>query len=149
MLVLSSPTMDYVLSFSVWPLLTYTSWVKRVAVASDHTQARIHTSVCLVGLPWTRDQFVSEICTCTTHNSDKRQTSMTPEGFEPEISASKRPQTYVVDRANTGISTNGWLFVASPCNQLPIEITNCCLTTNDEHGMGMSENRTLKGNIWN
>jgi len=39
----------------------------------------------------------------TTHNTHKRQTSMSPAGFEPAIPASKRPQTYVLNRAATGI----------------------------------------------
>jgi len=39
----------------------------------------------------------------TTHNSHKRQTSMTPPGFEPAIPASERPQTHALDRASTGI----------------------------------------------
>ena len=37
-----------------------------------------------------------------THNSHNRQTSMSPVGFEPTISASERPQTYALDRAATG-----------------------------------------------
>ena len=32
---------------------------------------------------------------------------MPPEGFEPAIPASKRPQTYALDRAATGIGTDG------------------------------------------
>ena len=40
----------------------------------------------------------------TTHNTDNRQTSMPPVGFEPTISAGERPQTYALDRAATGIS---------------------------------------------
>ena len=35
----------------------------------------------------------------TTHN---RQTSMSPFGFEPTISADEQPQTYALDRATTG-----------------------------------------------
>jgi len=38
----------------------------------------------------------------TTHNTHNRQTSMPPVGFEPTISASERPQTYALDRADTG-----------------------------------------------
>jgi len=38
----------------------------------------------------------------TTHNTHNRQTSMTPVGFEPTISAGERPQTYALDRAATG-----------------------------------------------
>jgi len=38
----------------------------------------------------------------TTHNTHNRQTSITPVGFEPMISAGERPQTYTLDRAATG-----------------------------------------------
>ena len=38
-----------------------------------------------------------------THNTHKRQTSMPPAGFETAIPASERPQTQVLDRADTGI----------------------------------------------
>jgi hypothetical protein len=41
----------------------------------------------------------------TTHNTQKRQTSMPPAGFEPAIPASERPQTHALDSAVTGI---GW-----------------------------------------
>ena len=37
----------------------------------------------------------------TTHN---RQTSMPPTGFKPITPASRRPQTYALDRATTAIS---------------------------------------------
>jgi len=37
----------------------------------------------------------------TTHNTHNRQTSMSPVGFEPTISAGDRPQTYALDRAAT------------------------------------------------
>jgi len=40
----------------------------------------------------------------TTHNTHNRQTSMPPVGFEPTISAGKRPQTYGLDRTATGTS---------------------------------------------
>jgi hypothetical protein len=39
----------------------------------------------------------------TTHNTQKRQTSMPPPGFKPTIPASERPQTHALDRAATGI----------------------------------------------
>ena len=38
----------------------------------------------------------------TTYNTHNRQTSMPSVGFEPTISAGKRPQTYALDRAATG-----------------------------------------------
>jgi hypothetical protein len=57
----------------------------------------------------------------TAHNTHKRQTSMSPEGFEPAIPGSKRPQTHALDGAATRIglvshfsgwiiSTINWLF---------------------------------------
>jgi hypothetical protein len=54
----------------------------------------------------------------TTHNSNKRRTSMPLTGFEPAVPASERPQTYALDRAGTGIAeficchlTRGFLFL--------------------------------------
>jgi len=38
---------------------------------------------------------------------------MTPAGFEPKISAGKRPQTYALDRAATGTGMKG-----NYCNQI-------------------------------
>ena len=38
----------------------------------------------------------------TAHNTQNKQTSMPPAGFEPTISAGERPQTYALDRAATG-----------------------------------------------
>jgi hypothetical protein len=59
----------------------------------------------------------------TIHNTHNRQTSMSPVGFEPTISAGERPQTYPLDRAaiGTGMSslhnTNFSLFQASRENK--------------------------------
>ena len=36
------------------------------------------------------------------HNAHNKQTSMTPVGFEPTISAGERPQIHALDRAATG-----------------------------------------------
>ena len=41
----------------------------------------------------------------TTHNTNNRQISMPPVGFETTISAGERPKTYALDRAATG---TGW-----------------------------------------
>jgi hypothetical protein len=49
-----------------------------------------------------------------THNTDNRQTSMPPVGFEPTISASERPQTYVLGPTGTG----DWLYC---CDILRVE----------------------------
>jgi hypothetical protein len=54
-----------------------------------------------VGLLWTRDRPAAE--TSTLQHTHKRQTSMPPVGFEPAIPTSARPQSYVLDRANTGV----------------------------------------------
>jgi hypothetical protein len=42
----------------------------------------------------------------TTHNTNKRQTSMPPAGFEPAIPANERPQTHVLDQAANGIGAH-------------------------------------------
>ena len=41
----------------------------------------------------------------TTHDTHNRQISMPPVGFEPKISAGEQPQTYALDRADTGTGT--------------------------------------------
>jgi len=46
---------------------------------------------------WWRDIYL------TTHNTHKRQISVSPAGFETEIPASERPQAHALDRAATGI----------------------------------------------
>ena len=64
----------------------------------DHTQRRTTVGRTLLD-EWSvrrRDLYLK------THNTRNRQTSMSPVGFEPTISASERPQTYALDRAATG-----------------------------------------------
>jgi hypothetical protein len=39
----------------------------------------------------------------TTHNTNKRQTSMPPVGFEPTSLVSEWPKTHALDRTDTGI----------------------------------------------
>jgi hypothetical protein len=46
---------------------------------------------------WRRDRYL------TAHNTNKRQTSVPPAGFEPAIPGSERPQTHALDRVATGI----------------------------------------------
>ena len=41
-----------------------------------------------------------------THNTQNRQTSMAPVGFEPTISSGEQPQTHGLDRVATGIGLN-------------------------------------------
>jgi hypothetical protein len=55
----------------------------------------------MVGLLSTSDQPVAETSTYTGQHN--RQTSTPRAGFEPAITATKRPQTYALDRAATGI----------------------------------------------
>ena len=63
----------------------------------DHTQW--HVTICRAPLDeWSarcRDLYLA------THNTQKRQTSMPPAGFEPAIPASERPQTLALDRLAT------------------------------------------------
>ena len=64
----------------------------------DHTQRRITVGRTPLD-EWSarrRDLYL------TSQNPLNRQTSMTPVGFEPTISAGERPQTYALDRAATG-----------------------------------------------
>ena len=57
-----------------------------------------------------RDLYLS------THNTQKRQTSMPSAGFEPAIPASERPQTHALDRAATGIGKESTAGLISICN---------------------------------
>jgi hypothetical protein len=49
------------------------------------------------------DQLVAVAATTTTHNKQKKRTSIPAAGFELPILASKRPQTYVLDGTATAI----------------------------------------------
>ena len=68
----------------------------------DHTQRRstVGTTPLEEWSARRRDLYL------TTHNTHNRQTSMPPVGFEPTISAGERPQTYALDRADTGTSNS-------------------------------------------
>ena len=50
----------------------------------------------------------------TTHNNHKRQTTMPPAGFEPEIPAGEQQQTYALDSAATGIGCIGIFLAQHP-----------------------------------
>ena len=67
----------------------------------DHTQRRTTVGRTPLDEWWARRRDLYP----TTHDTHNRQTSMTPVGFEPTISAGKRPQTYALDRAATGTGT--------------------------------------------
>ena len=64
----------------------------------DHTQRRTTVGRAPMDewLARRRDLYL------TTHNTHNTQTSMSPVGFEPTISARERPQTYALDSAATG-----------------------------------------------
>ena len=72
----------------------------------DHTQRRITVGRTPLN-EWSarrRDLYL------TIHNTHNRQTSMSPVGFEPTISAGERQQTYALDRAAIGTGEYGWLL---------------------------------------
>ena len=46
-----------------------------------------------------------------THNIQKRQTCMTPEGFEPTIPVSERSQNHALNGTATGIDILQWLWL--------------------------------------
>ena len=55
----------------------------------------------------------------TTHDTNNRQPSMPPAGFEPAIPASERPQSHVLDRAGPPGSAGRYIYRAY---KLPILI---------------------------
>jgi len=68
-----------------------------VEVSRSHTGTHIRYSPSeRVISPWQRP-------TRTTHHIHKRRTSMLSAGFEPVIPATKRLQTYALDRTHTWI----------------------------------------------
>jgi hypothetical protein len=91
----------FFLSFFLSPSLFYLLVHSRCRGCLFHLITLRHTPQS-VGLLWTRDRPVAETSTWQ-HKHCTRQTSMPPLGFEPTIPASARPQTYVLDRAATGI----------------------------------------------
>jgi len=69
-----------------------------VSVAHDHTQwHKLGRTPLDEGSALRRNLYL------TTHNTHKRQKSMTPAGLEPAIPASQRPPTHALDRAITAI----------------------------------------------
>ena len=70
-----------------------------VAAAPDRTQwhTPLGRTTLEEGSARRRDLYL------TTHNSQKRKTSMPPAGFEPEIPASERPQIHAWDLTAAGI----------------------------------------------
>ena len=60
----------------------------------------------------------------TTHNTHNSQTPVTPEGFEPTIPASERPQTDALDRAATGIGFPALYFTKYSYFHLPSQYSD-------------------------
>jgi hypothetical protein len=87
-------------SCKVWPLLPIRC---RCRVLLLHLITLRHTTLGRTPLDeWParrRDLYL------TTHNTDKRQTSMPSAGFEPAIPAGERPQAHALDGAATRIDT--------------------------------------------
>ena len=85
----------------------------------------------------------------TTHNSHNRQISMPPVGFEPTISAGKRPQIYALDRAATG--TGSYYVYHYNDNHLDSHWyinrrrPRFCVTHKPRHTVGGSQN--AQGNV--
>jgi hypothetical protein len=54
----------------------------------------------------------------TTHNTHKRQISMSLSGFEPVVPTSNRPQTLALDRSATEIGhiNTGVSYIETCCN---------------------------------
>jgi hypothetical protein len=82
--------------FSLWHNSPTQAWVE---VSKSHTIR--HKNIHVVGLLRTSDQLVAVATTYTTHNKQKRETSMPSVRLELTILASEWPQTYT-----TGIGIN-------------------------------------------
>ena len=54
----------------------------------------------------------------TTHDTNNRQISMPPGGFEPTISAGERPQATSLLRSWVRIPPEAWIFVCCECRVL-------------------------------
>jgi hypothetical protein len=84
-----------------------------------------------VGLLWMSDQPVAEASTYTGQHiiyKHKRQTSMPRTGFEPAISETKRPQTYALDRAASGIgNATTWKTVILNMSKVKEYLMGTCL----------------------
>ena len=90
-----------------YKILIFLGAAARRGVWSPHSRgfSRSHTTDATqsVGLLWTSDQLVAQNSTWQHTTLNNKETSMPPLGFEPKISADERSQTYVIDRAATGI----------------------------------------------
>jgi hypothetical protein len=55
-----------------------------------------------IGFLWTSVKILDRDPYMTTHNTDNRETSMPPAGFEPAIPTNVWPQTQALERAAIG-----------------------------------------------
>ena len=76
-------------------------WAKTSSLSRIHDHTQLHKQHS-EGLLWERSARRRDLY-LTIHNTHKRQTSMSPAGFEPAIPASERPQMHALDRVATGI----------------------------------------------
>jgi len=78
----------------------------KVIVALDHIQThKLGSTPLKEGSVLRRDLYL------TTHNTPKRQISMSSARFEPTMTTSERPQTHALDHADTRI---GFILSFSP-----------------------------------
>jgi hypothetical protein len=73
-----------------------------ITFRNTHTHTHTHTHT-LGRTPVDEGSALRRGLYLTTHDTHKRQISMSPAGFEPEIPASKQPPTHALDRLATGI----------------------------------------------
>ena len=77
----------------------------RVKAALLRFRNHTHRHTTLVRTPLDDGSATRRDICLITHNIHKRQTSVSPAGFEPAIPASERPQTDALDRVATGIDS--------------------------------------------
>jgi hypothetical protein len=70
-----------------------------------HTNTHTHTTALDEGSSHREELYLK------TYNIHTRWTSMTPEGFEPAIPASKGPQTHTLDSAAAGICSLPFTYI--------------------------------------
>jgi hypothetical protein len=89
-------------------------------IAFDHTQG--YTTVGRT--PLDEGSARHRYLYLTTHNTQNRQTSMLPAGFEPAIQAGDRPQTLALDRP---ASTNIYVSKLHPFSSCAPEMLSHCV----------------------
>jgi len=96
--------LSFFLSF-FFSFLIPTSFFVLIVGVEGYSGSFWHSHTHTVGLP-RRGISPSQRPCLSWHNTDKRQTSMPPVGFEPAIPAFERTQTHALGRAATGIDWN-------------------------------------------